>query len=137
MLSDALDAPALLDNDVNASLRGEVSTGSIAGARDALAITLGTGVGGALWMAGERYDGPHGTAGEIGHLPGFGDALCTCGGHGHLETLASGRARSLPGTSRSAVAPRRHTKWRTARNKGSRRHGPSSPTLPPPSRRES
>ncbi len=42
MLSDALDAPAFLDNDVNAFLRGEVSTGPIAGARDALGITLGT-----------------------------------------------------------------------------------------------
>lgn len=92
VIGDALDAPAFLDNDVNAFLRGEVSTGSIAGARDALGITLGTGVGGALWIAGELYDGPHGAAGEIGHIPGFGDALCTCGGRGHLETLASGRS---------------------------------------------
>ena len=92
VIGDSLNVPAFLDNDVNAFLRGEVSTGSIAGARDALGITLGTGVGGALWIAGELYDGPHGAAGEIGHIPGFGDALCTCGGRGHLETLASGRS---------------------------------------------
>jgi glucokinase len=107
VISDALDAPAFLDNDVNAFLRGEVNAGSIAGARDALGITLGTGVGGALWIAGGLYDGPHGAAGEIGHVPGFGDAPCTCGGHGHLETLASGRsiaARYLALSGRSSTA---------------------------------
>lgn len=92
VLSEALDAPTYLDNDVNAFLRGEVSAGSIAGATEALGITLGTGVGGALWIDGRLWDGPHGAAGEIGHIPGFGDALCTCGGRGHLETLASGRS---------------------------------------------
>jgi hypothetical protein len=35
---------------VRAFLRGAVSTGSIAGVRDELGITLGTGVGGALWI---------------------------------------------------------------------------------------
>lgn len=92
VLRDLLAAPTYLDNDVNAFLRGEVSTGSIAGSREALGITLGTGVGGALWIDGRLWDGPHGAAGEIGHLPGFGDAPCTCGGRGHLETLASGRS---------------------------------------------
>ncbi|WP_255359412.1 ROK family protein [Frondihabitans sp. PAMC 28766] len=77
---------------MNAFLRGEVSAGSIAGSREALGITLGTGVGGALWIDGRLWDGPRGAAGEIGHIPGFGDALCTCGGRGHLETLASGRS---------------------------------------------
>jgi glucokinase len=92
VLSRALDAPTFLDNDVNAFLRGEVSTGAIAGVREALGITLGTGVGGALWIDGRLWDGPHGAAGEIGHIPGFGDDLCTCGARGHLETLASGRS---------------------------------------------
>jgi glucokinase len=55
-------------------------------------MTLGTGVGGALWLDGALYDGPHGAAGEIGHVPGFGDLPCTCGGRGHLETVAAGRA---------------------------------------------
>ncbi|MEV8567297.1 ROK family protein [Streptomyces sp. NPDC051322] len=89
----ALGIPAFLDNDVNAFLRGEASPrGAIAGESHALGITLGTGVGGALWIDGEVYDGPHGAAGEIGHIPGFGDLPCSCGGRGHLETLAAGRA---------------------------------------------
>ncbi|ANS68740.1 sugar kinase [Streptomyces lincolnensis] len=88
----ALGVPAFLDNDVNAFLRGEAAAGAVAGERQVLAMTLGTGVGGALWLDGTLYDGPHGAAGEIGHIPGFGGLPCTCGGRGHLETLASGRA---------------------------------------------
>ncbi|MFI6345477.1 ROK family protein [Streptomyces sp. NPDC050560] len=88
----ALGVPAFLDNDVNAFLRGEVAHGAAVGERHVLGMTLGTGVGGALWIDGALYDGPHGAAGEIGHVPGFGDLHCSCGGRGHLETLAAGRA---------------------------------------------
>ncbi|MFF1449030.1 ROK family protein [Streptomyces sp. NPDC058274] len=91
-VEDALGVPAFLDNDVNAFLRGEATTGAVAGEPHVLGMTLGTGVGGALWLDGALFDGPHGAAGEIGHIPGFGDLPCTCGGRGHLETLASGRA---------------------------------------------
>lgn len=91
-LTDALDVPAYLDNDVNAFLRGETARGAAVGEPHVLGITLGTGVGGALWLDGRLFDGPHGAAGEIGHVPGFGDLRCSCGGHGHLETVASGRA---------------------------------------------
>ncbi len=87
----ALGVPAFLDNDVNAFLRGEASKGAVEGESHALGMMLGTGVGGALWMDGALLDGPHGAAGEIGHIPGFGDTPCSCGGRGHLETLASGR----------------------------------------------
>ncbi|MFJ9821931.1 ROK family protein [Streptomyces sp. NPDC101151] len=91
-VEEALGVPAYLDNDVNAFLRGEVVRGAVTGERHVLGMTLGTGVGGALWLDGGLYDGPHGAAGEIGHVPGFGDLRCTCGGRGHLETLASGRS---------------------------------------------
>ncbi|MEV0634257.1 ROK family protein [Streptomyces sp. NPDC050619] len=91
-VEEALGVPAFLDNDVNAFLRGEAAAGAVAGEPHVLGMTLGTGVGGALWLDGGLYDGPHGAAGEIGHVPGFGDLPCTCGGRGHLETLASGRS---------------------------------------------
>ncbi|MFD8302181.1 ROK family protein [Streptomyces sp. NPDC059690] len=103
----ALGVPAFLDNDVNAFLRGETAAGAVAGEPDVFGMTLGTGVGGALWLDGALYEGPHGAAGEIGHVPGFGDLPCTCGGRGHLETLASGRsiaARYGERTGRTATA---------------------------------
>lgn len=107
-VADALGVPAFLDNDVNAFLRGEASSGAVRGEPDVLGITLGTGVGGALWTDGRLFPGPHGAAGEIGHIPGFGDLPCTCGGRGHLETLASGRslaARYAERTGRTLTAP--------------------------------
>jgi len=91
-LEEALGVPAFLDNDVNAFLYGETSGGAVRDEPNVLGITLGTGVGGALWSDGALFTGPHGAAGEIGHIPGFGDLLCSCGGRGHLETLASGRS---------------------------------------------
>ncbi|WP_260981292.1 ROK family protein [Curtobacterium pusillum] len=87
----ALGVPATLDNDVNAFLLGEIAAGAVAGESDVLGMTLGTGVGGAFVLGGSLFAGPRGAAGEIGHVPGFGDALCTCGQIGHLETIAGAR----------------------------------------------
>jgi glucokinase len=94
-ITERLGVPAFLENDVNAFLTGEIAAGAIRGETDALAIMLGTGVGGALWLGGRLFTGPHGAAGEIGHMPGFGDVLCSCGRHGHLETVAAGRQLEL------------------------------------------
>ena len=70
-VEEALGVPAFLDNDVNAFLRGEVAKGAVAGEPHVLGMTLGTGVGGALWLDGALFDGPHGAAGEIGPHPGL------------------------------------------------------------------
>lgn len=51
-LETRLGVPALVENDVNAFLAGEAQLGAVKGCRDALGITLGTGVGGALWLDG-------------------------------------------------------------------------------------
>ncbi|NDL58537.1 ROK family protein [Phytoactinopolyspora sp. XMNu-373] len=88
----ALHVPVVVENDVNAFVESEHRFGAAHGLDDVLGIMLGTGVGGALVLGGELHTGPHGAAGEIGHVPGFGDRPCTCGRTGHLETLASGRA---------------------------------------------
>lgn len=90
-ITAAVGVPATLDNDVNAFLLGEVATGAVEGETDVLGMTLGTGVGGALVLGGALFAGPRGAAGEIGHVPGFGDAPCTCGQSGHLETVAGAR----------------------------------------------
>lgn len=90
ILSDRFGVPVSVDNDVNAFVTGEVAVGAARGYDSVLGITLGTGVGGALWSGGALIRGAHGAAGEIGHIPGFGDGICTCGRRGHLETIASG-----------------------------------------------
>jgi len=91
-LQQLTGVPVTLGNDVNSFLQGEVTAGAVRGEGDVLAMMLGTGVGGALRLGGALFEGGHGGAGEIGHVPGFGNDLCSCGGRGHLETLASGRS---------------------------------------------
>ncbi|QWF78417.1 ROK family protein [Amycolatopsis sp. CA-230715] len=90
LLENALGRPVLVENDVNAFLRGEASAGAALGAEHVIGITVGTGIGGALLSSGELLHGAHGGAGEIGHTPGFGDDPCTCGARGHLESVAAG-----------------------------------------------
>ncbi|GAA4658431.1 MULTISPECIES: ROK family protein [Amycolatopsis] len=86
-LSARLGVPARAENDVRAFLLGEA-----AGLRNALGVTLGTGVGGALLVDGRLLRGRG--AGEIGHVGAFGDEPCSCGQRGHLEAYASGRSLS-------------------------------------------
>jgi glucokinase len=42
---DAFAAPAVIENDARAALLGEVAFGAPRGARDAVLVTLGTGIG--------------------------------------------------------------------------------------------
>ena len=42
--------------------------GSGVGYPDFLYVTLGTGIGGGVILGGELYRGPHGDAGEVGHI---------------------------------------------------------------------
>jgi len=55
-------------NDAHAALLGEVWIGSARGARDAILLTLGTGVGGAVLSDGRLLKGALGRAGHLGHI---------------------------------------------------------------------
>lgn len=75
-----------IDNDGHLAAFGEARFGVAKGARDFLMITLGTGVGGGLWVDGEPYRGSRGLGGEIGHtVIDLDGPECPCGGRGHLE----------------------------------------------------
>lgn len=80
--------PVRADNDVNAFLLGELAAAGHP--PHALAVTLGTGVGGALYIDGRLLHGGPTGAGEIGHIGDFGQELCSCSRTGHLEAYASG-----------------------------------------------
>ena len=65
--------------------------GSGRGARFMLGMVVSTGVGGGLVLDGRPYAGRTGNAGHVGHVVVEQDGnLCTCGGHGCVETVASG-----------------------------------------------
>jgi glucokinase len=67
LLKQRFLAPVTIDNDVNAMARGELAYGSGRGLGNAVFLTLGTGVGGALILNGRLYRGAYSMAGEIGH----------------------------------------------------------------------
>ena len=93
LLQEALGLPVFLENDVNGAIRAEATVGVAAGLRHVVMLTLGTGVGGGLWLDGAVYRGASGGAGELGHMiVRAGGLPCPCGLHGCLEVYASGRA---------------------------------------------
>jgi glucokinase len=93
-LTEALQMPVNVGNDVAAFVLGEQRFGAGRGFENFFGIALGTGVGGGLVLNSILHTGEHGAAAEIGHIPGFGKRLCTCGRVGHLETIAAGRSIS-------------------------------------------
>lgn len=102
ILETKLGIPVVVENDVNAFLLGEFSHGGH-GTDNLLGVMLGTGVGGAALYNGTLIRGEAGAAAEIGHMPGFGDLPCTCGGVGHLETRSAGRAIAKRYTKRTGI----------------------------------
>jgi glucokinase len=75
-----------VDNDGNLAALGEARYGAAKGARDFIMITVGTGVGGGIFINGEPFRGSRGLGSEIGHVVMQMDGpLCPCGGAGHLE----------------------------------------------------
>lgn len=82
-----------LDNDANCAARAEARYGAARGAADAVVVTLGTGIGGALVLDGHVHRGRNGMAGEFGHMQVVPDGQpCECGGHGCWEQYSSGNA---------------------------------------------
>jgi len=89
-LAGLFGAPAFLDNDVQAGVYGELRAGALRGARNAVGVFVGTGVGGGIVINGELYRGASGSAGEVGHMiVQEGGPLCGCGNYGCLEAFAS------------------------------------------------
>lgn len=89
-MAQASELPTTLINDANAAAYAEHVCRGLAEKSLAL-ITLGTGIGCGLVLAGRPHGGDHGCAGELGHIAidFTPEAVsCTCGSHGHLESYA-------------------------------------------------
>ena len=61
-------APVVVLNDAHAALLGEVWRGAAKGYGNAILLTLGTGVGGAVLVDGRLIKGQIGRAGHLGHV---------------------------------------------------------------------
>lgn len=92
-LAERLGVPVTIDNDANGYLVGEAALGAARGARSAILIALGTGVGGAFALDGRPLIGAHGLAGELGHVTvDETGPLCSCTARGCIEAYAGGNA---------------------------------------------
>lgn len=77
-------------NDANAVAAAEKWIGSGVGYKDIVAITIGTGVGGGVYVNNRLLLGARGIAGEIGHFSiDQYNEVCTCGNIGCYERFAS------------------------------------------------
>ena len=85
--------PILLENDANAAGWAEFKLGAAKGTKNAVILTLGTGVGSGIIVDGKLLKGKSGSAGEMHMRFGFGhERKCTCGLWDCLETYVSGNA---------------------------------------------
>ena len=101
VMSERMGLPCFADNDANVALLAEARLGAATGARNALLLTLGTGIGGGLLLEGELYRGSRGAAAELGHVVvDFDGPDCPgkCPNRGCLEALASGTALAREGS---------------------------------------
>jgi glucokinase len=93
-----------IDNDGNLAAVGEERWGAAKGARDFLMITVGTGVGGGMFLNGEPYRGSRGLGAELGHVVVDLDGRpCPCGGSGHLESYLGRPALAEKGREAAAT----------------------------------
>ena len=90
MIRKHIDKPVYIENDANAAAYGEYVAGAAKGAKNAVCITLGTGVGGGIVIDGKIYSGSNFAGGEIGHtVINFDGPQCSCGRRGCFEVYSS------------------------------------------------
>jgi glucokinase len=108
LMSERLGLPVLVENDGNASMLAEARSGAAAGAQHAVMISLGTGIGGGLWLNGAVYRGARGLGAEMGHavLQLHGpECPGDCPGIGCFEALVSGNAIGREGLRVAGAQP--------------------------------
>ncbi len=94
MLKERLgNIPVFIDNDANCAALGEAYAGCGNGAKNFVAVTLGTGVGSGIIVDGKIVSGVNNAGGECGHMVIMTDGEpCTCGRRGCWEAYASATA---------------------------------------------
>lgn len=93
LIENKTGIPTFVENDVNSAALGEAHIGAAKGVSDFICLTLGTGIGGAIFLNNKLYKGSASSAGELGHMIiHSGGKQCTCGGEGCYECYASASA---------------------------------------------
>jgi glucokinase len=108
VMRERLGLPVFVDNDANMAALAEHRAGAAFGCREAVLLTIGTGIGGGLILRDELYRGAIGSAAELGHMvidengpPCQGN----CPNHGCVEAMASGTALAREATRLAGERP--------------------------------
>ena len=89
-IEKAFGKKTYFDNDANVAAYGEYLAGAAKGAKNAIVITLGTGVGAGIIINGRIFSGSNFAGGEIGHTVIVVDGYeCSCGRKGCFEAYSS------------------------------------------------
>jgi predicted NBD/HSP70 family sugar kinase len=87
------DLPLRFDNGAKTMGRAELWFGAGRGARNAVMVLIGSGVGASLISGGATYQGATSSAAEFGHVTvAVGGRKCRCGAAGCLEAYAGAEA---------------------------------------------
>jgi glucokinase len=108
LMTARLGLPVYVDNDANVAALAEHRFGAARGARNAVVLTIGTGVGGGVIIHGDVYRGSSGAGPELGHtVIDRNGPPCqgTCPSRGCVETLASGTALARDGRAAAQAHP--------------------------------
>ncbi len=82
---------AEIDNDVKCFALGEMKFGKAKQNKNAVYLTIGTSIGGAIEIDGKLYRGANNIAGEFGHMTIIGNGKkCGCGNMGCWARYVSG-----------------------------------------------
>ena len=93
MIEKATGIKAKISNDANVAMLGEAKFGVGKKYHNLVLLTLGTGVGGGLYLNNQLYEGEEGKGAELGHMVIDPDGKeCTCGMKGCFEAYASATA---------------------------------------------
>ena len=93
IMESTFPVPVLMGNDANLAALAESYAGASIGCSSSVLITLGTGVGSGIILAGRPWSGAFGQAGEFGHSTLVADGIpCRCGRSGCMEQYCSATA---------------------------------------------
>jgi glucokinase len=88
LVAERTGLPVGFGHDVRAGGLAERTIGAARGEDDVLFLPIGTGISGAMYVAGRLVEDKY--AGEIGHINVGSAEPCSCGARGCLEAVASG-----------------------------------------------